>query len=97
LLVLVKVVLVKVVLVQVVLVQVVLVQVVLVQVVLVQVVELVAVVLLRADLDTLSADAELVGLLLDEVDGGGGVGQLVEALVNVLQRSDDLLLLLKIV
>ena len=49
--------------------------------------------LLGADLDPLPADADLVGLLLDQVDGDGGVGQRVEAAVDVHQGGGDLLLL----
>jgi hypothetical protein len=47
----------------------------------------------RADLDPLSADANLVGLSLDQVDRDGGVGQSVEAVEDVHQGSHDLLLL----
>ena len=49
--------------------------------------------LLGADLDPLPADADLVGLPLDQVDGDGGVGQRVEAAVDVHQGGGDLLLL----
>ena len=45
------------------------------------------------DLDLLSADAKLVGLLLDQVDRDLGVGKGVEATDNVPQGGDDLLLL----
>ena len=49
--------------------------------------------LLGADVNPLSADADLVGLPLDQVDGDGGVGQRVEAAVDVHQGGGDLLLL----
>ena len=49
--------------------------------------------MLVADIDPLSADANLVGLLLDQVDDGDGVGQLLKTAVDILQGSDDLLLL----
>ena len=40
--------------------------------------------MLVADIDPLSADANLVGLLLDQVDDGGGVGQLLKTAVDIL-------------
>ena len=49
--------------------------------------------LLGADLDPLPADTDLVGLPLDQVDGDGGVGQRVEAAVDVHEGGGDLLLL----
>ena len=45
------------------------------------------------DLDLLPADAKLVGLFLDQVNGDLGVGKAVQTTDNIPQGSDDLLLL----
>ena len=46
-----------------------------------------------ANIDPLSADAELVGLLLDQVNRDGRVGKSVQTTVDSFQWGDDLLLL----
>ena len=45
------------------------------------------------DLDLLPADAKLVGLFLDQVNGDLGAGKAVQTMDNVSQGSDDILLL----
>jgi hypothetical protein len=46
-----------------------------------------------ANLDPLPADADLIGLALDQVDGNSGVSKSVHAVVDILQRGGNFLFL----